>query len=146
MVSNNKLIWLTDTPNSAGVISTRIRFTPGSDQFNFGDGSKIPKEARALYRARLDLRRAFPDPFSTLPQKNFKHWIVQEFGTLDMVHKTGNAAARTIPGRSSVRRIREALMRYCGDQNYRQQIHKTMKSILKYEGLGALLRYVVNRR
>ena len=113
---------------------------------NFGDGSQIPKEARILYRARLDLRRAFPDPFSTLPQKNFKHWIVQEFGALEMAHKTENAPARTIPGRSSVRRIREALMRYCGDQNYRQEIHKTLKSILKYEGLGALLRYVINRR
>ena len=113
---------------------------------NFGDGSKIPKDARILYRARLDLRRAFPDPFSTLPQKNFKHWVVQEFDTLEMVDKSGNTVARTIPGRSSVRRIREALMRYRSDQNYRQEIHKTMKSILKYEGLGALLRYVINRR
>lgn len=113
---------------------------------NFDDGSKIPKEVRNLYRARLDLRRAFPDPFSTTPPKNFKRWLDQEFFTLEAVSTLGNDAARTIARRSGVRRVQEAAMRYWGEQGYRKEIHKTMKGILKYEGLGALLRYVINRR
>ncbi|MFC4276049.1 glycosyl transferase [Achromobacter aloeverae] len=31
----------------------------------FADGTPIPKAARVIYRERLDLQRAFPDPFAT---------------------------------------------------------------------------------
>jgi hypothetical protein len=113
---------------------------------NFDDGIKIPKAARILFRARLDLRRAFPDPFSTRSEKNYKRWIMQEFGTLDMVTKIGSDGASTMPKRSTVRRIREAVRRYCSEADYRQEIHKMTKSILRSEGLGALVRYVFNRR
>lgn len=113
---------------------------------NFDDGSKIPKSARILYRARLDLRRAFPDPFTTATGKNFKQWIVQEFGTLDMAAQTETTTALSMPRRSTVRRLREALVRYFGESAYRQEIHRTVKTILKHEGPGALVRYLINRR
>ncbi len=113
---------------------------------NFDDGSKIPKAARVLYRARLDLRRAFPDPFSTKADKNFRQWIVQEFGTLEMTAKEGKVIAPSFPKRSTARRTLEAATRYCSEQSYRQEINKTMKGILENEGLFALFRYVINRR
>lgn len=113
---------------------------------NFNDGSKIPKDVRNLYRARLDLRRAFPDPFSTTTRKNFKWWVDQELATLEVARAPGVDTALPLPRRSGVRRVQEAALRYWGEQGYREQIHKTMKSIFKYEGLGALIRYVFNRR
>ena len=39
-VSSIRLIWLTDTPNSAGNISHRMRFTPGWEKSTRGRGSK----------------------------------------------------------------------------------------------------------
>ena len=113
---------------------------------NFDDGSKIPKAARILYRARLDLRRAFPDPFSTRADKNFRQWIIQEFGTLEMTAEEGKVIAPSFPKRSTARRTLEAVTRYCSEQGYRQEINKTMKGILHNEGLVALVRYVINRR
>ena len=113
---------------------------------NFDDGSKIPKAARILYRARLDLRRAFPDPFSTRADKNFRQWIIQEFGTLEMTSKEGKVIAPSFPKRSTVRRTLEAVTRYCSEQGYRQEINKTMKGIMQNEGFVALVRYVINRR
>lgn len=40
----------------------------------FGDGTKIPKPARELYRDRVDLRAAFPDPFAA-GQGSFLSWL-----------------------------------------------------------------------
>ena len=40
MVSSSRLIWLTETPNSAGIMSLRMRRTPGWCQPSFGRGSR----------------------------------------------------------------------------------------------------------
>lgn len=41
----------------------------------FDDGTAVRREHRLLYRARLDLQRAFPDPFNTTDaQSSFLHW------------------------------------------------------------------------
>src|SRR5690606_3869155 len=41
---------------------------------HYDDGSVISKPERLLYRSRLDLRRAFPDPFSTRDGGGYKSW------------------------------------------------------------------------
>jgi hypothetical protein len=113
---------------------------------NFDDGSKITKEARNLYRTRLDLRRAFADPYSTKAAKNFKRWFSQESMAREMAGQPNNASAGDYSARSSFRRASGAVRRYYAEPDYRQYVRRTMKSILQREGVGALLRYFFNRR
>jgi hypothetical protein len=40
----------------------------------YKDGAAIQPGERRLYRARIDLQRAFPDPFSEDPKGGFSHW------------------------------------------------------------------------
>ena len=40
----------------------------------YEDGALIQPAERRLYRARIDLQRAFPDPFSKEPKGGFSHW------------------------------------------------------------------------
>jgi hypothetical protein len=40
----------------------------------YGNGMAIQPEERRLYRARIDLQRTFPDPFSHEPKGGFGHW------------------------------------------------------------------------
>ena len=40
----------------------------------YEDGAAIQPAERRLYRARIDLQRAFPDPFSEEPKGGFSHW------------------------------------------------------------------------
>jgi len=40
----------------------------------FDDGTPISRPQRLLYRQRLDLRRAFPDPFTTANSGGYKGW------------------------------------------------------------------------
>jgi hypothetical protein len=112
---------------------------------NFDDGSKIPKGARTLYRERLDLRRAFPDPYATATLKNFKQWFSQETVT-HVPTWLGSTSAEPVEPRSTARRIREASARYWNDESYRKHIHGTVGTIFKHEGAGALVRYLLNRR
>ncbi|SEF66807.1 glycosyl transferase [Thauera chlorobenzoica] len=42
---------------------------------NFDDGTPISRAQRVLYREREDLRKAFPDPFCTMPEHNcYRDW------------------------------------------------------------------------
>lgn len=43
----------------------------------FDDGTPIPKPARRLYRDRVDLQKAFPDPFATSGASSFLGWLIQ---------------------------------------------------------------------
>lgn len=41
----------------------------------FDDGTPIETRQRVLYRSRVDLQRAFPDPFATAdPKRSYLHW------------------------------------------------------------------------
>ena len=40
----------------------------------YEDGAVIQSAERRLYRARIDLQRAFPNPFSSEPKGGFSHW------------------------------------------------------------------------
>jgi hypothetical protein len=42
----------------------------------FGDGLPVPRSARKLYRERIDLRRAFPNPLEK-GRNSFAHWVAQ---------------------------------------------------------------------
>ncbi len=41
---------------------------------HYDDGTPISKNARLLYRSRIDLQQAFPDPFSTQDKGGYKQW------------------------------------------------------------------------
>ena len=43
----------------------------------FDNGTKISKPQRVLFRERLDLKRRFPDPFSTLEKGGYQMWYAQ---------------------------------------------------------------------
>ncbi len=48
---------------------------------NYDNGEPIKNEQRYLYRARLDLQKAFPDPFSAGDvKKSYFHWYKNKFG------------------------------------------------------------------
>jgi hypothetical protein len=40
----------------------------------YENGNMIQPAERRLYRERVDLRRAFPNPFSDQPKGGFSHW------------------------------------------------------------------------
>lgn len=42
---------------------------------SYRDGSAIPVLHRRLYRERVDLQAAFPDPFSSDPTHSLQHWM-----------------------------------------------------------------------
>lgn len=113
---------------------------------SFDEGSAITKEMRNLYRARLDLRRAFPDPFSTKAAKNFKRWLDQESAARIALASQGKLPVALNAPLSKFGRVRNALVRYIGDSVYRRYIHHTIGTIAKHEGIGAVIRYVMNRR
>lgn len=113
---------------------------------SFNDGSKIPKAARLLYRTRLDLRQAFPDPFSTAERKNFRWWLAQELTVSTHANIRANDAADLPQRRPTIKRLCEAVPRFLQEAPYRQNILRNLKQIFKYEGAGAVLRYLINRR
>jgi hypothetical protein len=41
----------------------------------FGNGVPIPRSARLLYRDRVDLQQAFPDPFDADPEYSYWAWL-----------------------------------------------------------------------
>ncbi|MGD9943270.1 MAG: glycosyl transferase [Burkholderiaceae bacterium] len=61
----------------------------------FDDGTSITRAQRRLYRSRVDLQRAFPDPFDTSGQGGYRGWYSVNAGEAD--------GARQIVLRSDVR-------------------------------------------
>ena len=113
---------------------------------NYEGGGKISKEARRLYRAREDLRRAFPDPFSTLLNENFKRWHEREFGVSVVSNGQSKSLGSSVSISSGLRRVARATARYAAEPTYRAEIHRTLKRIFQQEGLSALLRFFFIRR
>lgn len=50
---------------------------------NFDDGTPITRAQRRLYRIRVDLQRAFPDPFDTRAGGGYKAWFAANAGEAD---------------------------------------------------------------
>ena len=113
---------------------------------NYEGGGKISKDARRLYRAREDLRRAFPDPFSTLSNESFQRWHEREFGESIISNGQSNPLGRSTSVSSGLRRVARAVARYAAEPTYRAEIHRTLKRIFQQEGFSALLRFFFIRR
>jgi len=93
----------------------------------FDNGTKIPFEARRLYRSRGDLKEAFPDPFSVIEPCFMSFWGAEE------------AAGRTDPSDSTE------------SQKYKSSRRAKLKSALRVfrvEGISGVvrrIRYYANR-
>lgn len=110
----------------------------------FDDGEKIPKTVRNLYRERLDLQLAFPDPFSTLLENNFKNWLRTTAGMTNLKRWAFKPAH--IRRRSTLQRTLEAVSRYLFEAGYRREINRNVGNIYRYEGFFAMFRYIINKR
>lgn len=120
----------------------------------FGDGSSIPAAARLVYRERVDLQQAFPDPFAT-DRGGFKRWWEQqgriEYPDLFVVPVpvaavsalTARLSAGFTAGQGSPAGggglggvVRRALV----DSGFRGQVAGRAWEVLRTEGVGGFLR------
>jgi hypothetical protein len=119
----------------------------------FADGQPVPAAARIVYRERVDLQQAFPDPFAT-DRGGFKRWWGQQ-GRLEYPALFDEAAAaqgiqaitaRLTPGFTAGQgsppggglggMVRRALI----DPGFRGQVAGRAWEVLKTEGVGGFLR------
>lgn len=119
----------------------------------FGDGEPIPAAARLVYRERVDLQQAFPDPFAT-DRGGFRRWWEQQ-GPLEypeLFTEPISAAAvaalteRLSPGFTAGRGsptgggLRSVVERALIDPNFRGQVAGRAWELLRTEGVGGFLR------
>lgn len=64
--------------------------------FSYADGSKIRAEERHLYRERVDLQRAFPDPFSIQKKGGYRAW---HEGNVSNAHRSADPTEHATPER-----------------------------------------------
>ena len=119
----------------------------------FADGQPVPAAARIVYRERIDLQQAFPDPFAT-DRGGFKRWWGQQ-GRLEYPALFDEAAAaegmqaitaRLSPGFTAGQGsppggglggvVRRALIDPC----FRGQVAGRAWEVLRTEGVGGFLR------
>ena len=119
----------------------------------FADGQPVPAAARIVYRERIDLQQAFPDPFAT-DRGGFKRWWGQQ-GRLEYPALFDEAAAaegmqaitaRLSPGFTAGQGsppggglggvVRRALI----DPGFRGQVAGRAWEVLRTEGVGGFLR------
>lgn len=120
----------------------------------FDDGTQIPKALRVLYRDRIDLQRAFPDPFDT-GGGGLKAWWetqgrVEHPGLFDPAthdaallalgrHLTQGFVGSGAPP-VPVRGLRDRLRRAVGDSAYREQVIARLWGALKGQGLAGVVK------
>ncbi|MET1080195.1 MAG: glycosyl transferase [Pseudomonas sp.] len=124
---------------------------------HFDDGSTISKPARLIYRERLDLQRAFPDPFA-IEGGGYKGWwesqgrceypglFNKETATEEMVRISraltpGYQAGGTKPMLSSSR-VREHMGNALDNPLHGVKLAKRAWEILRTEGVAGVLRRV----
>lgn len=122
----------------------------------FADGTPVPAAARTVYRERVDLQQAFPDPFATERRGGFKRWWEQQ-GRLEYPALFDEAAAaagiqaitaRLTPGFSagqggsagSEAGLRNLIGRAVADPGFRSQVAGRAWEVLKTEGIAGFLR------
>ena len=124
----------------------------------FADGSPIPTVARLVYRERVDLQRAFPDPFATASGGYRRWWESQSrieypglFQPGSVAAETQRIAANLTPGfnphaaaRASLASwIRDRLERAVVDPAYRGELASRTLKVLRTEGVAGLYRRLV---
>lgn len=72
-------VWYLNACEAAGQSTVASRYQYGF----YESGEAITLSARRLYRARIDLQRAFPDPFSMHPQGGYSAWYRENVGEPD---------------------------------------------------------------
>jgi hypothetical protein len=124
----------------------------------FADGSPIPTVARLIYRERVDLQRAFPDPFATASGGYRRWWESQSRIEYPALFQPGSVAAETqriaanlTPGfnphaaaqASLASCIRDRLERAVVDPAYRGELASRTLKVLRTEGVAGLYRRLV---
>ncbi|MES2819536.1 MAG: glycosyl transferase [Pseudomonadota bacterium] len=123
----------------------------------FDDGTAIPKPARLIYRERLDLQRAFPDPFAS-ESGGYKAWwesqgrceypglfkeetVTEEMIRISRALTPGYQAGGSKPMLSSSR-MREHMGNALDNPLHGLKMAKRAWEILRTEGVGGILRRV----
>jgi hypothetical protein len=102
----------------------------------FENGESITLEARRIYKARQDLQRVFPDPYSNLVEPCFLSWWKAEVAQ-------GNLAGLNtvrIKKRNVVRQITKGIC----SPSYGVSVAKSVIAVLKSERLSGLIRRIRN--
>ena len=99
----------------------------------YDDGVAIKPAERRLYRARADLRKAFPDPFSTAPKGGYRGWYETN---------EGDAASTDIVTPSDEASTGEALKSFASWLRQRGQRHHRFVKRWTLLGLAHLLKLV----
>ena len=121
---------------------------------HFAYGTPVPTAARIVYRERVDLQRAFPDPFAT-DRGGFRRWWesqgrIEYPALFDDSRKTEgirNLTDQLSPGfragqgsDSPAAGLRAALNRAIVDRSFRGQVAGRAWEVLKTEGVAGFLR------
>lgn len=123
----------------------------------FADGTAIPKAARLIYRERLDLQQAFPDPFATEDGGYLAWWESQgrvEFPALfDPVTSAAEMLRVTsaltpgyqvggVPAVFSSSRVREHLGQALDDPRHGVLLAKRAWEVLRTEGIPGIVKRI----
>ena len=126
--------------------------------WHFDDGSKIPLQARIVYRDRKDLQAKFPDPFKTdlAGEQSFKQWwAIQE--SVESTQASLNASSQSGAEPSSTSRPAQARrtpailrpivvpLRMIGSGKYRNDVISNVRRTYNFTGLKGLLSLVFGR-
>jgi len=101
----------------------------------FDNGEPIPPEARQLYRSRLDLQKAFPDPYSIV-EPCFLSWWKAEIAQ-------GNFTALS-SSRNAQRTIIRQVIQGIRSPSYGLSVAKSVIRVLMREGISGLARRIRN--
>lgn len=126
----------------------------------YDDGTAIAPPARLIYRERVDLQRAFPDPFATAGGGFKAWWEVQGrieypdcFIDVSFAEATGRLTAALSPGfcggqtapQSLLAGLQSRLGQAFVDSEYRGRLGKRAFEVLRTEGVGGVLRRIAQR-
>ncbi|MFM8415218.1 MAG: glycosyl transferase [Planctomycetota bacterium] len=118
---------------------------------SFSDGTPVPAAARIVYRERVDLQAAFPDPFQA---GGFKRWWESQgrieypilFDEATVADGLQSLFARLSPGfrggaaGSPRAGLRGVLTRAVAEPGYRSRIARRAWEVLRTEGVAGVLR------
>jgi hypothetical protein len=121
----------------------------------FADGSAVPSAARLVYRERVDLQQAFPDPFAA-ERGGFRRWWDQQgrveypalFNEAAAAAGVAELTARLTPGFTAGHGLtagrggglRTLISRAVADPRFRGQVAGRAWELLKTEGVAGFLR------
>lgn len=125
----------------------------------FSDGTKIPAEARLVYRVRLDLQKKFPDPYKTQNDDGFLDWWQDKAKTeypklFNEATRTGELLRLSTPvsvgfcagrtdGKFNLRMLTAQLHQALTDSAHRGRLSKRAWEIIRTEGYKGLIQRFV---